>query len=238
MLKALTACLNVNVITNLQLTFTCFACLCVSIIHLRCYFQGGVQVSCFRLRCVRPPAAAWDLPSRQSLLQLHRKRLLSQHIPDRHDQLGYTWLVLPGAVTQSTCISPVVLSKSLHGCVSGQLYLSQWMHVQSLIPQACTEMVMPMCTNGVQDMFELEEWNFQAYSDGCYTMFGVRPRVDWAATVYGGKDIASHSNIIFRWTKNNTCQTGRRSPVVPGFVLCNESNLSADFDWFLLMHIN
>lgn len=63
--------------------------------------------------------------------------------------------------------------------------------------QACTEMVMPMCTDGVQDMFEREEWNFQAYSDGCYTMFGVRPRVDWAATVYGGKDIASHSNIIF-----------------------------------------
>lgn len=194
-----------------------------------------MQVSCFRLRCVRPPAASWGLPSRQSLLQLHRKLVLSQHISDSNNQLGYTRLVLPGAVTQSTCVSPVVLSKWLHRCVSGQLYLSQWMHVQSLIPQACTEMVMPMCTNGVQDMFEPEEWNFQAYSDGCYTMFGVRPRVDWAATVYGGKDIASHSNIIFRWTRNNMCQTSAEGPpVVPGFVLCNESDLSADFDWFFI----
>ena len=66
------------------------------------------------------------------------------------------------------------------------------------LSQACTEMVMPMCTDGVQDMFEPEEWNFQAFSDECYAMFGVRPRADWAGTVYGAKDIASHSNIIFR----------------------------------------
>uniref|UniRef100_A0A3Q3JKS7 Lysosomal Pro-X carboxypeptidase n=1 Tax=Monopterus albus TaxID=43700 RepID=A0A3Q3JKS7_MONAL len=65
------------------------------------------------------------------------------------------------------------------------------------LPGACTEMVMPMCTDGIQDMFEPEEWNFQAFSDECNAMFGVRPRADWADTVYGGKDIASHSNIIF-----------------------------------------
>lgn len=64
--------------------------------------------------------------------------------------------------------------------------------------QACTEMVMPMCTDGVQDMFEPEDWNFQAFSDECYSMFGVRPREDWAGTLYGGKDISSHTNIIFR----------------------------------------
>lgn len=64
-------------------------------------------------------------------------------------------------------------------------------------PQACTEMVMPMCTDGVQDMFEPEEWNLQAFSDECNAIFGVRPRADWAGTVYGGKDIASQSNIIF-----------------------------------------
>ncbi|XP_076002584.1 lysosomal Pro-X carboxypeptidase [Genypterus blacodes] len=63
--------------------------------------------------------------------------------------------------------------------------------------QACTEMVMSMCTDGVQDMFEPEAWDFQAFSDECHAMFGVRPRPDWARVVYGGKDIASHSNIIF-----------------------------------------
>ncbi|XP_054649363.1 lysosomal Pro-X carboxypeptidase isoform X1 [Dunckerocampus dactyliophorus] len=64
-------------------------------------------------------------------------------------------------------------------------------------PQACTEMVMPMCADGVQDMFEPEEWNFQAFSDQCNAMFGVRPRAEWAGSVYGGKNIASFSNIIF-----------------------------------------
>lgn len=63
--------------------------------------------------------------------------------------------------------------------------------------QACTEMVMPMCADGVQDMFEPEEWNFQAFSDECNAMFGVRPRADWAGTVFGGKDITYHSNILF-----------------------------------------
>ncbi|KAM8904786.1 lysosomal Pro-X carboxypeptidase [Spinachia spinachia] len=74
---------------------------------------------------------------------------------------------------------------------TGSLGLLGWFY------QACTEMVMPMCTDGVQDMFEPEEWNFKAFSDECSAMFGVRPRADWAATVYGGKNIASHSNIIF-----------------------------------------
>uniref|UniRef100_A0A8C5EBN4 Lysosomal Pro-X carboxypeptidase n=1 Tax=Gouania willdenowi TaxID=441366 RepID=A0A8C5EBN4_GOUWI len=63
--------------------------------------------------------------------------------------------------------------------------------------QACTEMVMPMCTDGVHDMFEPEEWNFQAFSEECYGMFGVRPRADWAETVYGGKEVKAHSNIVF-----------------------------------------
>lgn len=57
---------------------------------------------------------------------------------------------------------------------------------------------MPMCTDGIQDMFEPEEWNFQAFSDDCNARFGAKPRADWAGIVYGGKDIAAHSNIIFR----------------------------------------
>ncbi|XP_076833256.1 lysosomal Pro-X carboxypeptidase [Brachyhypopomus gauderio] len=63
--------------------------------------------------------------------------------------------------------------------------------------QACTEMVMPMCTDGVQDMFEPQGWNPQAFSDECYALFGVRPRPQWASVAYGGKNIGSHSNIIF-----------------------------------------
>ncbi|XP_062408118.1 lysosomal Pro-X carboxypeptidase [Sardina pilchardus] len=74
---------------------------------------------------------------------------------------------------------------------TGNLGMMGWFY------QACTEMVMPMCSDGVQDMFEPQEWDFQAFSDECYGMFGVRPRPDWAEVVYGGKNISSHSNIIF-----------------------------------------
>ncbi|KAJ8410889.1 hypothetical protein AAFF_G00188460 [Aldrovandia affinis] len=63
--------------------------------------------------------------------------------------------------------------------------------------QACTEMVMPMCTDGIQDMFEPQAWDFMAFSEECQALFGVRPRSDWADTVYGGKNIKSHSNIVF-----------------------------------------
>lgn len=74
---------------------------------------------------------------------------------------------------------------------TGNLGIMGWFY------QSCTEMVMPMCTDGIQDMFEPQPWNFQAFSDECYDLFAVRPREHWAGTVYGGKNIASHSNIIF-----------------------------------------
>ncbi|XP_059820488.1 lysosomal Pro-X carboxypeptidase [Hypanus sabinus] len=63
--------------------------------------------------------------------------------------------------------------------------------------QSCTEMVMPLCTDGVNDMFEPMEWDFKLYSDACKESWGLRPRPDWITTVYGGKNISSHSNIIF-----------------------------------------
>ncbi|CAI9587945.1 unnamed protein product [Staurois parvus] len=63
--------------------------------------------------------------------------------------------------------------------------------------QACTEMVMPICPDGVGDMFEPQKWNFDVYSDDCFKQWGVRPREKWITTMYGGKNISSASNIIF-----------------------------------------
>ncbi|XP_051005277.1 lysosomal Pro-X carboxypeptidase-like [Acomys russatus] len=63
--------------------------------------------------------------------------------------------------------------------------------------QTCTEIVLPFCTNGIDDMFEPRAWDLQKYSDDCYKQWGVRPRPSWITTVYGGKNILSHSNIIF-----------------------------------------
>ncbi|NWS53083.1 PCP carboxypeptidase, partial [Chunga burmeisteri] len=63
--------------------------------------------------------------------------------------------------------------------------------------QVCTEMVMRLCTDGVNDMFEPLEWDYDSFSEECYRMWGVRPRPSWVLSMYGGKNISSHSNIIF-----------------------------------------
>ncbi|XP_034851456.1 lysosomal Pro-X carboxypeptidase isoform X3 [Mirounga leonina] len=65
--------------------------------------------------------------------------------------------------------------------------------------QACTEMVMPFCTNGIDDMFEPHSWNLREFSEDCFKQWGVRPRPAWIITMYGGKNISSHTNIIFRF---------------------------------------
>ncbi|KAL6081664.1 hypothetical protein STEG23_005571, partial [Scotinomys teguina] len=64
--------------------------------------------------------------------------------------------------------------------------------------QTCTEIILPFCTNGVDDMFEPRTWDLDKYSDDCYKQWGVRSRPSWIATMYGGEDIRSHSNIVFR----------------------------------------
>uniref|UniRef100_V9KNU6 Lysosomal Pro-X carboxypeptidase n=3 Tax=Callorhinchus milii TaxID=7868 RepID=V9KNU6_CALMI len=63
--------------------------------------------------------------------------------------------------------------------------------------QSCTEMVMPICADGINDMFEPAKWDFPAFSEDCYKTWGIRPRPDWIATNYGGKNISSHTNIVF-----------------------------------------
>ncbi|ERE79438.1 lysosomal Pro-X carboxypeptidase-like protein [Cricetulus griseus] len=63
--------------------------------------------------------------------------------------------------------------------------------------QSCTELVMPICSNGVDDMFESYIWDFDKFSNDCFNQWGVKPRLNWIITLYGGKNISSHSNIIF-----------------------------------------
>jgi len=63
--------------------------------------------------------------------------------------------------------------------------------------QACTEMVMPMCFDNVQDMFEKTPWNYTAYAEGCKQRWKVEPRPLMADTMYGGKKLQAASNIIF-----------------------------------------
>lgn len=63
--------------------------------------------------------------------------------------------------------------------------------------QACTEMVMPMCTGGVHDMFEPRAWNLTQYAAGCQQRYGVSPQPDAARVAYGGDRLQAASNIVF-----------------------------------------
>ncbi|KAK0088072.1 hypothetical protein PV325_013260 [Microctonus aethiopoides] len=63
--------------------------------------------------------------------------------------------------------------------------------------QACTEMVMPMCNDGINDMFEPQEWNFAEYASGCQKLYNVTPNPDIICQTYGCSDLSTVTNIIF-----------------------------------------
>ncbi|KAJ8923471.1 hypothetical protein NQ315_010049 [Exocentrus adspersus] len=87
--------------------------------------------------------------------------------------------------------------------------------IQGWYFQACTEMIMPLCSNDL-DMFEHAEWDFKKYSDDCFKQFGIRPRDENVPILeYGGKELGSASNIVF--------SNGLLDPWSSGGVLSNVS---------------
>ena len=63
--------------------------------------------------------------------------------------------------------------------------------------QACSELVMPDCTDGKSDMFYDRPWNYTDYAKECRKNFAVTPDPEMALREYGGRNLAYHSNIIF-----------------------------------------
>jgi len=63
--------------------------------------------------------------------------------------------------------------------------------------QACSEMVMPFCYDGVNDMFEPSDWNIAQFTKDCQKDWGVTPRPNMANLMYGGRNIKAASNIVF-----------------------------------------
>lgn len=59
-------------------------------------------------------------------------------------------------------------------------------------------MVMPMCSNGITDIFEEKPWNFENTTKYCLEQFGVQPNINIIEKTYGGKNLNAASNIIFR----------------------------------------
>lgn len=60
-------------------------------------------------------------------------------------------------------------------------------------------MVMPMCSNGIKDIFEKKPWNFEEYATWCQKTYQVQPSIDIIEKIYGGKNLNGVSNIIFRY---------------------------------------
>lgn len=61
-------------------------------------------------------------------------------------------------------------------------------------------MIMPLCTNGGEDdIFEANPWNFESYADYCEAQYDFRPNVDDVEKQYGGKNLDTASNIVFRY---------------------------------------
>jgi len=81
---------------------------------------------------------------------------------------------------------------------------------------ACTEMVMPMSTDGKEDMFWPAPWDEAAYAQGCQDRWGVSPRPLWAQISFGGRRLASASNMVL--------SSGELDPWRGGDVVVNVSS--------------
>eukprot|EP01112_Ceratiomyxa_fruticulosa_P018662 TRINITY_DN600_c0_g1_i4.p1 TRINITY_DN600_c0_g1~~TRINITY_DN600_c0_g1_i4.p1 ORF type:complete len:246 (+),score=48.20 TRINITY_DN600_c0_g1_i4:158-895(+) len=62
--------------------------------------------------------------------------------------------------------------------------------------QACTEMIFPISSNGVQDMFPPAPFNLTSLTEYCVQAWGVTPRANWIPTFFG-THIQEASYIIF-----------------------------------------
>ncbi|KAL0102798.1 hypothetical protein PUN28_018233 [Cardiocondyla obscurior] len=82
--------------------------------------------------------------------------------------------------------------------------------------QACTEMVMPMCSNGINDMFEPAKWDITSYNNTCFKKYSVSSQPYSICEQYGCKKFPGASNIIF--------SNGLLDPWTSGGVLRNLSD--------------
>lgn len=104
---------------------------------------------------------------------------------------------------------PIVLIKNI--ALASQVYTnytrqSACLNITSMIYdpmdvmwdfQSCTEMVMPICSDGVNDMFDPEPFNVTDFVQGCKSRWGVQTRPNNIRTMYGDKNLHAASNIIF-----------------------------------------
>ncbi|EZA57905.1 lysosomal Pro-X carboxypeptidase [Ooceraea biroi] len=84
--------------------------------------------------------------------------------------------------------------------------------------QACTEMVMPMCFDGVNDMFEPAQWSFKDYNSSCFQRYSVSSQPNLVCHQYGC------ANLIYSNVTNINFSNGLLDPWTSGGVLRNLSS--------------
>ena len=64
-------------------------------------------------------------------------------------------------------------------------------------------MVMPICSDGINDMFKPYTWNLDEYSNDCIKQYSVKPQPNLICEKYGCKDLSTATNIVFRYVLLN-----------------------------------
>ena len=65
---------------------------------------------------------------------------------------------------------------------------------------ACGDQAMPMNSDGTEDMFYPEQFDYRAYSNFCKTTYGIQPDYEYTLNHFGGitdKEYKSFSKIVF-----------------------------------------
>ncbi|XP_034935793.1 lysosomal Pro-X carboxypeptidase-like [Chelonus insularis] len=63
--------------------------------------------------------------------------------------------------------------------------------------QTCTELVMPICSDGINDMFEPQSWNLKEIAEYCKKNYKVVPNDQIICKQYGCTDFETATNIVF-----------------------------------------
>ncbi|XP_054931409.1 lysosomal Pro-X carboxypeptidase-like [Dermacentor andersoni] len=63
--------------------------------------------------------------------------------------------------------------------------------------QQCTEFALPLCGDGVADMFYPTEWDYVKFYQKCRLLFGVESSVDRLVRALGGANLCGTSRVFF-----------------------------------------
>lgn len=82
--------------------------------------------------------------------------------------------------------------------------------------QSCTEMVMPICSDGINDMFEPQPFDVKTFVKGCKQTWNVTTQVNKVAIEYGlDENLPSASNIIFSYCTRDPWSAGSPQLSIP-----------------------